>query len=361
MSSFNNFLDNTIMLDRNRNEELNCNFTKIYDLSKIDSKENLSFEQKQNILITIKKILLSTNLYFYTNFFSDLITSSLKTVISFLFFILVYTPLYKAYFYQSEEKKNPPNGCPFYQKLLCFFIFWLIDRKSDIPKVKEIKKIMNFYAQSIVIERNNNKEINDNLMFVNEDNLTVFIIKKNVFYGRISYPNIDIEKVNKCLEDKFYQYVINYPNNRNFFWDRKILNEKENEIANDIISAINSTENILFIKYSFKFIANIIFFILSCNNFIEGNSKYGFIYRYCEIIVNLIVSILKEKSYKSALLEKEILLSLKYIPYGYFIRIDDTIIQIFKLNDEYADNTFNVEDTYKKILNKIDNLNENIV
>ena len=361
MSSFNNFLDNTIIINRNINEELNCNFTKIYDLSKIDSKKNLSFEEKQNILITIKKILLSTNLYFYTNFFSDLIIISVKTVISFLFLILVYTPLYIAYFYQSEEKKNIPNGCPFYQKLLCFFIIWLIERKSDIPKVKEIKKIMNFYAQSIVIERNKNKEIYDNLMFIHDDNLSVFIINKNAFYDRISYPNVDIEKVNRCLEDKFYQYVINYPNNRIFVWDRKILNEKENEIANDIINGIKSIENILFIKYSFKFIANIIFFILSCNNFIEGNAKYGFIYRYCEIIVNSIASILKQNSYKSALIEKEILLSLKYIPHGYFIRMDDTIIQIFKLNDDYADNTFNVEDTYKKIFNKIHNLNENIV
>ena len=56
MSSLNNFLDNTIIINRNINEELNCNFTKIYDLSKIYSKKNLSFEEKQNILITIKKI-----------------------------------------------------------------------------------------------------------------------------------------------------------------------------------------------------------------------------------------------------------------------------------------------------------------
>ena len=250
---------------------------------------------------------------------------------------------------------------PFLPEIALLFFFWLIDRESDIPKVKEIKKIMNFYAQSIVIERNKNKEIYDNLMFIHDDNLTVFIINKNAFYGRISYPNIDIDKVNKCLEDKFYQYVINYPNNIIFVWDRKILNEKENEIANDIISEIKSTEKVLFIKYSFKFIANIIFFILSCNNFIEGNAKYGFIYRYCEIIVKSIVSILKQNNYKNALMEKEILLSLKYIPHGYFIRIDDTIIQVFKLNDDYADNTFNVEDTYKKILNKFDNLNKNIV
>lgn len=65
MKPFDNFLSDTIILERNIKEERNCNYTKIYDLSKIDSREDLSFEEKRNILITIKKILLSTNLFFY--------------------------------------------------------------------------------------------------------------------------------------------------------------------------------------------------------------------------------------------------------------------------------------------------------
>ena len=40
---------------------------------------------------------------------------------------------------------------------------------------------MNFYAQSIAIERNKNKEINDNLIFVNDDNFSVYITKKTAF------------------------------------------------------------------------------------------------------------------------------------------------------------------------------------
>ena len=63
--------------------------------------------------------------------------------------------------------------------------------------------------------------------------------------------------------------MINYPNNRYFIWDRKILNEKENEIANDIINEIKSEDNEVFLKYSFRFIIDIILFILSYNNLIE--------------------------------------------------------------------------------------------
>ena len=55
MSSFNDFLNDTIILNRNKEEELNCNYTKIYDLSKKDTREDLSFEEKRDILVTIKK------------------------------------------------------------------------------------------------------------------------------------------------------------------------------------------------------------------------------------------------------------------------------------------------------------------
>ena len=70
MKPFDNLLSDTIILERNIEKELNCNYTKIYDLPKIDSREDLSFEEKRNILIAIKKILLSTNLSFYENIHS---------------------------------------------------------------------------------------------------------------------------------------------------------------------------------------------------------------------------------------------------------------------------------------------------
>ena len=122
------------MLNRNIEEELKCNYIKIYDLSKIDSKEHISFEEKKNILITIKKILLSTNLYFYSSFFVDMIIKLIKTTIFFLFFIIIYSPIYKAYFYSPEDINNPPKECSFWQKMFCFYYSFFIEYINDRNK-----------------------------------------------------------------------------------------------------------------------------------------------------------------------------------------------------------------------------------
>ena len=55
----------------------------------------------------------------------------------------------------------------------------------DSPKASkenELMKIMNFYAQSIIIERNKNKEKYNNLIFLNNDKFIIYIIKKKIFF-----------------------------------------------------------------------------------------------------------------------------------------------------------------------------------
>ena len=63
-------------------------------------------------------------------------------------------------------------------------VFYPLD-SSKISKENELKKIMNFYTQSIIIERNKNKEKYNNLIFLNNDTFSVFIIKKNAFHGQV--------------------------------------------------------------------------------------------------------------------------------------------------------------------------------
>ena len=361
MSSFNDFLKDTIMLNRNIEEELNCNYTKIYDLSKIDTREDLSFEEKRNILVTIKKILLSTSLYFCANKSPEIITYLLTKIILFLFFIFIYSPLYKYYFYPTDEERKSLNECSFWKKLMIFFIFYYLDRNPDISKESKVGKIMNFYAQLVVIERNKNNEKNDNLIFFNESNFSIFLIKKSAFHGRFTYPNIDLETINKLLEKKFYQYVINYPNIKYYKWDRKIINEKENTIVGDIINILISSDNKRFIFNIFRYIVISILYILSLNCLIEGKFNYCLIYRYSILIFNKVLSYFISIIYKNFLMEKEKFLSQKYIPDGYFIILNETIIQIFKLSDDYVDKTFNRDEIYKKINNEIDNLNQKII
>ena len=220
---------------------------------------------------------------------------------------------------------------------------------------------MNFYAQLVVIERNKNKEKYDNLIFCNDSNFSIFLIKKSAFHGQVTYPNIDIVTINKLLEKKFYQYVINYPNIKYYKWDRKIINEKENTIVGDIINILISSDKKLFISKIFRYIVVSILYILSCNCLIEGKFNFCLIYRYSIVIFNKVLSYYISQIYKNFLMEKEKFLSQKYIPDGYFMRLTERIIQIFKLNDDYIDKTFNRDEIYKKINNEIDNLNKKII
>lgn len=361
MKSFDSFVSDTIMLIRNDDEEIKCNYTKIYDLSKIDSKEHISLEEKKNILIAIKKILLSTYLYFYSTFFVHIIMKLLKTTLFFLFFIIIYSPIYRAYFYSPEDINNPPQECTFWEKIICFYYLFILGynsfRNKEFSRMDEVKKIMNFYAQTIVIERNQSNEEKNNLMFFNDVNFNIYIIKKSAFNCQIKYPNINEDTIKKGIKNKFYQYVINYPNTNDYKWDRKIINEKENEIVNDIIYFTKLATNELFIKTSPSLVLYLIFDVLFCNFLLKGNYRKSLIFRICIFILNMIFSKLKSKVYKNILLNKQKILSQKYIPDGYFIVLTPIIIQIFKLNDDYVDNSLNIDEIYKRISKDIDNLN----
>ena len=93
-----NLKKNSIILVRNREEEIKLNYTKIYDLSKIDTIENISFEEKRNLLITIKKILLSINEYILSSNILEIIKYILLSTVIFLSFIIIYCPFYRIYF-----------------------------------------------------------------------------------------------------------------------------------------------------------------------------------------------------------------------------------------------------------------------
>ena len=152
-----------------------------------------------------------------------------------------------------------------------FFLEYISDRNKEFSRIREVKKIMNFYAQTIVIERNQSNEEKNNLIFFNDSNFNVFIIKKSAFNLEMKYPNINEEKIKKILKNKFYQYVINYPNTYDHNWDRKIINEKENIIANDIIYMTKLALNELMIKFSPSLVFYLIFYVLFCNLLIKGD------------------------------------------------------------------------------------------
>ena len=355
-----NLKKNSIILVRNREEEIKLNYTKIYDLSKIDTIENISFEEKRNLLITIKKILLSINEYILSSNILEIIKYILLSTVIFLSFIIIYCPFYRIYFLDSKKGINESS---FFQKLYCYFFFEICEIIfrmifNNIKKNK-IKKIMISYANSII---NRNKKDNDFNIYIDNNTFNIYIMRKTIFNN--IFNNINNEEKKSFInnsKNNFYQYVINYPNVRYYNWDRKILNEKENEIADNIIKTIKLAEREHVKKYGYTVIIIWIIYFLSFNSLIKGEKLKCLFYRFIIFIFTKIFSYFMSNSFKNNLMEKEEILSKQYISHGYFIILSFTAIQIFKLNEGYANTTLNINEIYKNINKDIVNLNEKIV
>ena len=351
------FFNNSIILKRNRENEMNFNYSKIYDLAQIDQIENITFEEKKNLLIDIKKILLITNEYIVSGNILEILKYLILSIIIFVLFLLFYCPIYKSFFLASDVSINESS---FLEKLFCYFFFEILEITFRIVynniKEKKVRKIMKIYAQNIVNQKQNESNFN---IFI-DNNFNILIRRKSDFKN---ISNIKEEKQSFLNNPRnmFYQYVINYPNVRYYNWNRQILNEKENEIADNIIQIIKLTEKEYVKKYGISVFIVWAFYILSFNNLIRGTKFKSLFYRFGMFIFTKIVSLFMSNNFKNCLKEKEELLSKQYIPNGYFIILSYFVIQIFKLKEEYVDNTLNINENFKNLYKTIINLNEKII
>ena len=356
-----NLRKNSIILRRNREEESNHNYTKIYDLSKIDNIENINFDEKKNLLIAIKKILLSTNEYILSNNIVEIARYILLSIAIFLSFIILYCPFYKSYFLHAEKENNSINESSFFQKLYCYFFFEIIEIFFRIIfnniKTKRVKKVMKAYANNIIYQLQ--KDINFNLYI--DNNFNIYIIRKSIFNNSVKINEEKKKPLLNLEQNNFFQYVINYPNVRYYNWDRKILNEKENEIANKILQTIKLAEKEHVKKFGFSLILVWIFYFLSFNCLIKGKKIKSLFFRLINFVFTKIISLYMSHSFKNNLMEKEENLSKEFINQGYFILLSFTVIQIFKLNNGYVDNTLNINEIYKIINKDVVNFNEKIL
>jgi hypothetical protein len=347
--------EQSIVLKRNRKEEINLNYKKIYDLSKIDAIENISFEEKKNLLITIKKILLSTNDYITSSNFLEIIRYFIVAFLIFVSYILIYCPIYKIYT-NSNELQEPS----LLEKIYCYFFFDVIEITFRVVfnniKKKRVQKIMHNYAKNIA-----ELQVSDNYsIYIDKYFFNLYIIPKSLFNSILNLKEEKIPSINK-EKHNFYQYVINYPNSRYYNWDRKILNEKENEIANNVIMSLNLAEKEHVKKFGFSVIIVWAFYIFSFNSLIRGEKVNSLFYRFIIFTVTKLFSYIMSYNFKNILMEKEKIITKQYLPSGYFILLSFTVIQIFKLNDEYVNKTTNFDEIYKKLHKDILDLNEKIL
>ena len=346
-----------ILIKRNSLEERELRYTKIYDLSKIDRIPNLTPQEKTKLLLTIKALLLSTNEYIDIGNNLEISRYIIFSQIIFIFYMLIFAPIYKNYF--SKEDLTEPN--PSLSNFIRFLSYNLIELFELIFrfifnyfKRKKVRKIMTFFGKTEL------KKISEYFIIdLNKNNYDLTIQRTNT-NNYISFCR-ENQKI-KVLNEKynFYNYVINYPNMRYYRWDKNILNDKEKEIVNSVLRNLNEIETQYVRKYSLSVVVIWIFYLLCFKCLVLGQLKEFFIYRVVVFLFTKIFSIFMSMDYRSRLAQREEILSKNYIPQGYFILLNSAVIEIFKLKENFTDNTVFVEENFKRLSKEINDFNEKI-
>jgi hypothetical protein len=212
-------------------------------------------------------------------------------------------------------------------------------------KQKKINKYMVKCTQC-AIESENDIMKNKFKCLISEDGN--FSIKINLVKNNKNAPI----KTVSCKNKYFFEYMINFPNVRhasNYIYKKALL-PKEKEIINYIMELSNLIE----LKYKKKLIRFLLMIItiLLCIPIIKYFSyekrldilNYFGIFSLCLYVQINIILDNKEEQIKSVLL-----LNNKYINDGYYIYINNHIISLFYLKEEYR----NIDS-----INKVKELNE---
>ena len=331
-------------------------------LNIFDTNELSSIDKKchMNILRIIKKAILGSNFcYSYTknNLFASAIANFI--IINTCFVILPQIIFNSLNIIQSNEEMG--NLSEEEEKTLLislrneFFFRLTISNFIDISilvflgilykyKEKKINKFMKKYTQYEIWEENN-------------------ILLKNKYFCKILNDDFDIEikkskkksynKNNK--EEYFFKYVINFPNVRgisNFLYNQ-CFNEKEKEIINNINYACDEID----FKYKRKLIKFIIvivsalvfipiFSFLSEKKRLDLINYLGIFALFLFVQCNIFFTNKKEQiNYVNLLNER-------FIKDGYYIYINNDIISIFYLKEEFRIN---------KDISKIKKMNEKLM
>ena len=340
------YFKDKLVLKRNNISEREFNYTKIYDLSRIDEIPSLNQEKKILLLSSIKKILLCTNKYIDIFNLKEFIQYIIVSIGIFILYISILSPFYEIIIISEEKMKNL-GDYTMINKLYHFIIGHILEIIFRIIfnylRQKKTKKIMMYYAENEL-----NKIRNEFNIFIDENNFDL-----TIKYRKDRYNNDLIE----YAQD--FQYVICYPNVRYYKWDENILNENEREICNNLKIHIKNIEETFVLKnYNHSIIILVLYLIMLFFLTYENLFFYYFI-TIVFFLYTKIASIFLSSRYKNFLIEHEYIMNHTfYLSKGYLVILNSAVIQIFKLNqNEYYQNK-NSYEIYKMFFEKVERLND---
>ena len=346
-----------------RNDHLNPlnTYLYIYDTKPLYLMED---EYRKNILRIVKKSILGTNFTFLYSKHNAFISAIINFIIINTCFVIFPQLLFHSkdienlineIVLEGEEIQKINKSFSLLSKKSSNFIIRLFSNLIDSIilialtinyRYKEniINRFMEKYTQCSIEIENKLLENKYNCKISNDGNFNIIInLEKN---NNISYSNIYYN--NKY----FFEYVINFPNLKyasNYLY-KKIFLPKEKEIINRIDVISNEIEN----KYKkkllkFLFIIITILLCLPLLEYVSDEKKIDILNYFGILSLSLFVQRKIFLNNKSEQIKNVSSLNKEYINDGYYIYINNDIISIFYLKEEYR----NIES-----INKITELNQ---
>ena len=348
-NSFKTLYNNAILIARKTERKENELITN-YDHGNIQYLNIKSDEEKSNILKLINNILLSCN-FSFTMYAVNKIFGYLKSLFFYnIFYFFGIKLIYKFLDNKKEEKILPKASR--WKRLLLFNIPELIlifyYHKRKLTKINTaIYSCFTFLNEKISFEYNRNEQ-NNYLCQVNQKDFNIYLIPKeeNNQSEKIMYLN-NPEKLEK---DSFYDRVIAYPNVNFEDFDFNNLTEDEEKMYQDIFTLINEVEKKLKEEYSLYNTIGTICSNLSYNNSTNYNIRNALVFKIVSFFILEIYlnSIKKRKRRKVLFEEKQSEFNEKNMKNGYFLALNEHVILLYKIKDEYK----NFDEAYNELYNK---------
>lgn len=338
---------NAVLIPRKREKKEN-ELSVSYDLTNLQRLDIKTEEEKDDIKNLIKNILLSSHFSFFIYAFSK-IFGYLKSLFLYnIFYFFVIKIIYKLMNYKDNDKFSPK--APLWKRLISFnlpellLIFYY--HKRNLTKINTaLYSLFTFLNEKISFAYNTD-DTKNYLCQVDQNNFNIYLIKKgqnNVAKETLIYLN-NPEILEK---ESFFNSVIAYPNANFEDFDFNNLTPDEEEMYQDIFTFINDVEKKIKEECAMFNSIGTILSNLSFNNLCNYNIKYGLGFKalsfaIMEIYLN---KIKKRKRRKILLEEKEKIFNEKNMKKGYFLAVNEYVILLFRIKDEYK----NFDESYNTL------------
>ena len=326
-----------VLIER-RTERKGDDFSVRYDLSKLQNLNIKSEEEKNDIKNLTKNILLSSHFSYIFYAFSKILGYLKSLFLYNIFYFIIMKIIFKLM--NSKDSQKFQSKAPLWKRLIAFnlpdllLIFYY--HKRNLTKINTaLYALFTFLNEKIVYAFNSDKSKNY-LCQIDQNNFNIYLMKKgqkNIDEDSIIY----IHNPEILEEDTFYNSVISYPNANFEYFNFNNLTQAETEMYEDIFTFINEVEKKIKEECQLYNSLGTVTSNLSYNNLSNYNIRYGLSFKLFSFIILEIVltRITKRKRRKFLLEEKLRIFNEKNMKKGYFLVVNEYVILLFKIKDEY--------------------------